>query len=62
MELVLNQMDTAILYNDPTAKELDQELTNQLSNHSIGPLLDSYEVTIAQLQQELKSTKFQLKS
>ena len=61
MELVM-QANQALLKNDPTSVELQQELTNQLSVHSLGPLLDDYETTIAQLQQELQSTKFQLKS
>lgn len=48
MELVM-KANQAMLKSDPTAVELQQELTNQLSVHSLGPLLDDYEATIAQL-------------
>ena len=44
-----------------TNKEHDESLSNQLSLHVIGPLIDNYEQTIALLSKEIKQTKFQFK-
>jgi len=37
-----------------TNKEHDESLSNQLSLHVIGPLIDDYEQTIALLSKEIK--------
>lgn len=38
----------------------DKSLKDQLSSHVLGPLMQSYEQTIAQLQRKLEQTKFKL--
>lgn len=47
---------------DPALRERDMELTNQLSLHVLGPLFQSYEAMVAQLQTEVAQTKFLLKT
>ena len=54
-DLVMEQQ----LRADPEKEEL---LHTQLSVHLLGPLIDGYEQQIAQLQKELKQTKFQFRT
>ena len=55
--------DQLALYKSGSAdqKILEESLSNQLSFHVIGPLIESYEQTIALLQKEITNTKFKFK-
>lgn len=55
-QLLLNQS-----VNGDVKKKRDEALSNQLSFHVVGPLMDSYEQTIALLQKEITNTKFKFK-
>ena len=49
-------------FEDPHDLIINDELTQLLSVHSVGPLLDTYEITIAQLQKELNDCKFRMQT
>lgn len=64
MEVVLKESEEIMIMSTTKAAkvEVDQELSSMLSLHILGPLFDSFEVTIAQQQRQIRQAQLALKA
>ena len=61
--MIFKQLDVAaVMTQHKVDDKQSKELQSHLSLHIIGPLIESYELTIATLQRELRQSQLALKS
>ena len=58
---LVEELQIKLLKDDPDFMEKDRELMTLLKTHTLGPLVEQYERTIAQLNKDLSQTKFDFK-
>lgn len=64
MDVVLKESEEVMMMATTKAAkvEVDQELSSMLSLHILGPLIDSFEVTIAHQQRQIRQAQLALKT